>query len=396
MKNRKKSRRFLLVSCWVILLFAFWTGLSAAETAEIVKLGDNTALSGGAAFWGIGYDNAHKLAAKKINASGKFVVKGKKYKWQVVACDSKYDTSEAVSCANTLIYQEKVKYMTVLGGAPSIAVAPITTKEKVLQVCWAGGDKALTNPRNPLVFRHSPVDPAAAQTGLYKWMVNHEKIKSIATLHPDDETGYSGGKGCKEAAEANGLKLLGQEYYPRNANDFYPVLSRLLAKKPDCIDMFFSSPGAVLLITKQLYELGFKGVVIQWTVNPIKALETVGPKALQNVYSYLTLANLVTPEQIKFQKDYIAAYGEWNEQALLAYDFLFTLTDCIVEGQTFDPTKIADIMEDKEIPYLYGKGYYGMEEKFGLKRQGLYPTPLAQFKDGKWRHVAYIDPVVTK
>ena len=392
--NGKGNLGFLVISFCGICLFTLCTCLLAAETVQTVKLGDNIALSGGGAFWGIGYDNAHKLAAKQIDDKGKFIVKGQKFRWQVVACDNKYDTSEAVSCANQLIYQEKVKYMTVLGGAPSIAVAPITTKEKVLQVCWAAGGKALTNPKNPLVFRHSPVDPTAMQTGLYKWMINHEKIRNIATIHPDDETGYSGGDGCKEAAEISGLKLLGQEYYPRNTNDFYPILSRLLAKKPDCIDMFISPPGAVSLITKQLFELGYRGVVIQYTVDPVKALETIGPKALEKVYSYLTLADLITPEQKNLQKDYVAAYGEWNEQSLLAYDFLFTLTDCIVEGQTFEPTKIAEIMQDKEIPYLYGKGRYGMQERFGLKRQGLFPTPLAQFKGGKWHHIAFIDPVI--
>ena len=394
--NGKHNRMVLCLSILGITLFALCTNVSAAEPVEIVKLGDNVPLSGGGAFWGIGYDNAHKLAAKQINEKGGFVVKGKRYKWQVIAYDSKYDNAEAVSCANKLIYQDKVKYMTVVGTAPCIAVAPITTKEKILQVAWAGGGIALTNPKNPLIFRHSPVDATVMQTGLYKWMITHEKIKSIATIHPDDETGYYGGEGCKEAAEISGLKLLGQEYYPRNANDFYPILSRLIAKKPDSIDMFFSPPGAVLLMTKQLYELGYKGVVIQYTVDPVKALETVGAKALERVYSYLTLAGLVTPEQKKFYNEYVAAYGEWNEQSLLAYDFLFTVTDSIVEGQSFDPTKIAEIMQDKEIPYLYGKGYYGMKEKFGFKRQGLFPTPLAQFKDGKWQHIAFIDPVIPK
>jgi branched-chain amino acid transport system substrate-binding protein len=397
MKIRGKNSRMLICLTFVwIFFYVLSTAVSAAEAPETVKLGNNLALSGGGAFWGIGYDNAIKLSAKQINEKGKFIVKGKNYKWQIITCDHKYETSEAVACANKLIYQDKVKYMMVHGGSTAIAVAPIANKEKVLMVCWAGGGKALTNPNNPLAFRHSPVDGAAMQTGLYKWLITHEKIKSIATIHPDDETGYSGGEGCKEAAEISGLKLLGQEFFPRNTTDFYPILSRLLAKKPDAIDMYFSPPGGVLLMTKQLYELGYKGVVIQYTVDPVKALEAVGPKALDKVYSYLTLATLVTPEQKKFRDDYVAAYGEWNEQALLAYDFLFTLTDCIVEGQSFDPVRVAEIMQDKEIPYLYGKGYYGMKERFGLKRQGLFPTPLAQFKDGKWQHIAFIDPEIPK
>jgi branched-chain amino acid transport system substrate-binding protein len=376
-----------------ILFFAICTSVSAAETAKMVKLGNNVALSGGAAFWGVSYHNAHKLAAKQINDKGGFVVKGQQYKWEVIAYDNKYDPAEAVSVANKLIYQEKVKYMTVLGSVISMAVAPITNKEKVLQACWASGGKALTNANNPLVFRHSPVDETASATGLYKWLIGHEKIKSIGTLQADDDGGHSGGEGCKAAAEFTGLKLVGQQYYPRTTNDFYPVLTRLISQKPDCIDMLTSMPSSVLLITKQLYELGYKGVIVQYTVDPVKALQTVGPKALEGVYSYLTLADLVTPEQKKFQKDYMAAYGDWNEQGLLAYDFLFTLTECIVEGQTFDPVKIADIMENKEIPYLYGKGYYGMKERFGLKRSGMFPSPLARFKNGKWQHVEFVQPV---
>lgn len=398
MKIRRKV--FSVLVCFLFIWIFFFTLTSepavAQTTGKVVELGVNMAFSGGAAFWGIGYTNAFKLAAKQINDSGGLLVRGEKYRWEIVTCDSKYVTSEAVSCANKLIYKDKVKYMTVLGGAPSIAVAPITTKEKVLQVCWAGGGKALTNPSHPLVFRHSPVDVPSAQMGLYEWLIKHRGIKSIASIHPDDETGYSAGEGCKEAAEATGLKVLATEYYPRKSTDFYPILSRIIAKKPDCIDTVFCGPGELALIAKQLHELKYNGIRMLYTIDPVKSIQVAGAAALEGDYSFLTLAKMITPEQKKFYQDYVAEYGEWNEQGLLAYDFVFTLTECIVEGQTFDPVKIASIMENKEIPYLYGKGYYGNEEKFGIKRSGLYPTPLCQFRNGEWHHVAFIEPTIKR
>jgi branched-chain amino acid transport system substrate-binding protein len=393
----KKVSRILFTVVFLFFSIVLINSLGyAKKSVKTVKLGSSMALSGGASFWGVGYDNAYRLAAKKINAAGGFTVKGQKYNWEVVSCDQKYNTTEAVSCVNKLIYKDKVKYLATLGGAPSIAVAPISGKNNVLQICWAAGGKALTNPKNPLVFRHSPNDVSAAQFGLYKWLKEKEGIKSVATLHPDDETGYSAGEGCNQAAENAGLKMLAQEYFSRETVDFYPLLSRIMAKKPDCIDMAICGFRTEALIAKQLHELKYKGVVLLWTVDPVKAIKVVGPDALEGMYSYLTLAHMITPEQKEFKNDYVAAYGEWNEQSLLAYDLLFTLTECIVEAQSFDPEKIANIMQDKVINYLYGKGRYGMEKKFGIKRQGMYPTPLAQFKNGKWHHVKFIDPDTPK
>jgi len=379
-----------------VFLFIFTLEPVAAAEEKVVKLGCNMALSGATAFWGSGYTNAIKLAAKQINASGGFSVKGERYKWDVVACDNKYNISEVVSCANKLIYEDKAKYMAILGGAPGIAIAPITNKEKVLQVMWAGGGKALTNPNNPLVFRHSPVDVVALWTGIYKWFMEKEKIKTVATINPDDESGYSVGEGCKEAANTNGLKTVATEYFPRATIDFYPILTRIISKNPDCIDLGYCGFRDVATIAKQLYELKYKGVVILYSVDLTKADTMIGREALEGRYSNLTLVEMITPEQKKYYKEYVAEYGEWNEQSLLGYDFPFTLTECIVEGQTFDPVKIAQIMQDKEIPYLYGKGRYGMEKTFGIKRQGLYPTPFAQFKNGKWHQVAFIEPVVPR
>jgi hypothetical protein len=34
-----------------------------------------------------------------------------------------------------------------------------------------------------------------------------------------------------------------------------------------------------------------------------------------------------------------------------------------------------------------------MKERFGLKRSGMFPSPLARFKNGKWQHVEFVQPV---
>lgn len=292
--------------------------------------------------------------------------------------------------ANTV--QDYVKGLTKLGIDQT---SPINARGNLLDIPKLKGIEVLERgyPVSKEDLQETlELEKISLKPGDVAWMIKKKGIKSMASLHPDDETGYSAGEGSKEAAEKAGLKVLTQEYFPRSTVDFYPILSRIIAKKPDYIDMVFCGFRSVALIAKQLHELNYKGVVVLWTVDPVKALKVIGPEALEGYYSYLTLAKMITPEQERFKKDYEAAYKDWNEQSLLAYDLLFTLTECIEEGQTFDPEKIADIMEDKVIPYLYGKGRYGMEKKFGIKRQGMYPTPLAQFENGNWQHIEFIDP----
>src|SRR3546814_14341480 len=69
----------------------------------------------------------------RSNAQVGLKVGGKSYKIELVAYDDKYQASEAVTAANRLIFEDKVKFiMGPMGGATALAIGPTVEKHGVL------------------------------------------------------------------------------------------------------------------------------------------------------------------------------------------------------------------------------------------------------------------------
>ena len=88
--------------------------------------------------------NAAEIAADQVNQAGGLDVGGRKYQVKVVAYDDKYQANEAVTVANRLVFEDKVKYIIgPVGSAPVLAIQPITEKNKVILMTLGFTSKAL-------------------------------------------------------------------------------------------------------------------------------------------------------------------------------------------------------------------------------------------------------------
>ncbi|MCO5121641.1 MAG: ABC transporter substrate-binding protein, partial [Burkholderiaceae bacterium] len=97
-----------------LLVAGFCLGLAATTVQaqqETLKIGALVTLSGGGAAWGQGMQHAAELAADDVNAQGGLEVAGKRYKVEVIPYDDKYQANEAVTVANRLVFEDKVKYI---------------------------------------------------------------------------------------------------------------------------------------------------------------------------------------------------------------------------------------------------------------------------------------------
>lgn len=118
-------------------------GVQAQETEDL-KIGALVTLSGAGAAWGQGMKNAAELAALEVNKAGGLEVGGKRYKVSVVAYDDKYQANEAVTVANRLVFEDKVKYIIgPVGSAPVLAIQPVTEKNQVIVITLGFTAKAL-------------------------------------------------------------------------------------------------------------------------------------------------------------------------------------------------------------------------------------------------------------
>src|SRR3989440_8769143 len=303
---------------WAALLGA--AALIAGSTgsglaADVIKFGISTPLSGPAAPWGIPHKNAIELIFDETNAQSGLDVNGKKYKIEIVAYDHKYVIAEGVATVNRLIAKDDVKYMSILGGAVAKANEEAVDEAGVLNLPLAYAE-GLVSPKNPLTFHSFPAPPET--TTFWKWVKEHHpEIKRIATISPNDDTGWWSIKVETQYTEGLGYETVSKEFFERGLTDFNPILLRILAQKPDILSVNAAPAGSVGLIIKQARELGFKGRFIHIGQVDTSVVANIAGKANVEGMWVHGFVQSPLPEKVKaWQVRYTEKYGEWNATSI--------------------------------------------------------------------------------
>src|SRR5438034_4559823 len=252
-----RSRSSLIHAALLAVAGLVAAGPGSARAADVIKFGVSTPLSGPAAPWGIPHKQATELIFEEINSQGGLEVGGKKYQLEVIAYDHKYVIAEGVATLNPLTAKDGVKYLSLRGGAVVKANEEAVNEGRVLNLPLAYAD-GLVSPKNPYTFHSFPSPPETST--FWKWIKqNHPGLKRVATISPNDDTGWWSIKVETAFIQKLGYETVAKEFFERTMTDFNPVLLRILAQKPDVISVLASPAGSVGLIIKQARELGFKG-----------------------------------------------------------------------------------------------------------------------------------------
>ncbi|MCK9275000.1 MAG: ABC transporter substrate-binding protein [Syntrophales bacterium] len=382
MKKSVLAVSLALVFCFMSMSIV---GTSAYAEKEI-RVGHLTAISGPASVWGIANSRAMSLGADKINENGGFKVKGETYKWKTIIYDHKYIPAEAVKALNKAIYADKVSLVTIMGGSPTLACIPLLKQNNMISLNDAAGGKSVTNPDNPLVFRHNPGIEASYAVEL-KYLKEKYGIKTIASLNPDDETGKANAEAIKYVNEKAqfGFDLFPSEFFERGSKDFTAVLTRIIAKKPDLIETGMTDPTSQALVLKQARELGYKGhMLLIWGPDPAQVLKIAGPLA-EGAFLGIAITEPGTDEAKDLYERYLKKYpaDEWNGNYYTHSALYDCLTPAIEKAQTFNPQVLVKVIEDMKWKGAWGNYSWGGTDLFGIKRQLLMPVTLQTVENGK-------------
>src|SRR5919198_4562266 len=365
-----------LMLCAALAITASGAGqVSAAD--NVIKFGIATPLSGPAAAWGIPHKQAIELIFDEINAQGGLDVGGKKYKLEVIAYDHKYVIAEGVATVNRLIAKDGVKYISVLGGSVVKAIEEPVNESRVLNLPLAYAD-GLVSPKNPLTFHAFPSPPET--TTFWKWIKEkHPQIKRVATLSPNDDTGWWSIKVETAYVQKLGYEVVAKEFFERTMTDFNPVLLRMLAQKPDAISVMASPAGSVGLIIKQARELGFKGRFIHvGQIDTAVVANIAGKTNVEGTWVHGYVQNPL-PEKVKsWQARYTKKFGEWNATSIDFSNAAFAFVAAVKKAQSTDPKKIADALSTVEFENLWGKAHFGGKDFYGIGNQIVYPLPFSE------------------
>lgn len=373
---------YFLAAIVIILFFTGHAGAAGSGDVKYLNYGVLAPLSGAAAPWGISQARMCELAAKDINDRGGFTVGGQTYKWKTVTYDMKWSPTESRTALERLI-ADGVKFVNMQSTACVLACADLLKTNNILLIAHAFGGKTVTNPDNPLFFRGCMTIREKVYT-MYPWFKKNKGVRTIAVIADDSEAGHSASGDSELAAKRSDMKIVTTAYYEPETTDFYPLLSRCLAKKPDMIDTTLAHANESALIAKQARELGFKGIIYVGTeADPKQWVSLATKKHAEGVYMAGLKINLTTEHQKRVKKMYTDKYGEgdWDPNAL-NHEHLYYITQAIKKANSLDTAKVSKALASLEWDGLNGPSRWGGKSIYGIDRQIVFPTDLVQFKDG--------------
>jgi len=386
----------------VVLVLALLLALAPScgkEEAEVktLKIGFLGPLSGPASPWGAGHESGVKWAADDINAAGGIRIGKDTYMVEVISCDTKYTGSVAAECASRLIYDEGITY----------TIGTIGTAEAVWPI-FQENDRVLLS--LSAAYMPSPDKPGYINGCVYykSWVLafyeqcaeHHPEFERLAIVNPDDAMGRFAEVHEKEAAASLGLECT-TEWYTHGTTDFYPILTKILAWGPDAFDCGMSPAGDQALMTKQIRELGFTGLILHPNWVPTDLLrDTVGPGYLYGILTSLPdfSSEFYSPQMRELNNRYFAEGhaqpGEvvMSDTAVHGYSHMMFLKKAFETAGTLDVDEVLEVIDDPGFRferYYYPNAELGGAETFGIRRMMGHFNPYGEIvvEDGEVKPV---------
>ena len=377
-------RKALVNRTIVLMLVIFLLGpFSAAAAKELeLKIGVSVCMSGAAAATGLGLMRGLELAAEEINAAGGVKVQKDSYQIKLIMYDNKYDTKEGVAVANKLIYRDGVKYIVTMGAGLVVATNNLVVENKILQLAYCYGGKKTTNPGAPYTFKIL-MEPINSYTIFLPWIAQKYNLKTIALTSNDDETGLVQAEDAEFVAKKIGLEITDKVLAPRGTADLTPMLTKLIAKKPQAIDFGSWGGSDGPLACKQAKELGYQGVFIFIYTQSIPTWLKIAPDRMDGVLFGGVFGSAPTPKATRVYERYKEKYKqEFDYLVWRNYDALLVLKKAIETAGTLDTTAVRDTMSKVSVDGIFGPTRVGGKSYYGIDAQYLYPIALSKY-DGK-------------
>jgi len=364
-------------------------GCAPAPPAEPVKIGALFSVTGPASFLGAPEEKTVQMLVEKINASGG--INGRKL--QLVVKDTGGSPEKAVSFAKQLIEEDKV--LAIIGPSTSgetMQIKALCEENKVPLVSCAAAE-TIVNPVAKYVFK-VPQKDSQAVTWIYRTM-KEMGITNIAILTSTEGFGVAGKKQLEDLAKAEGITILANEVYDKQATDLTDVLTKVKGNSSVQAVVNWSIVPAQSIVAKNMKQLGMNVPLFQsHGFGNLKYVQQAGVAAEGTLFPAGRLLIVDELPDSHSQKQVLAAYKKDYESRYKedvstfgghAYDAFMVVVEAVKNAGTPDRDKVRDAIENL-------KGFVGTAGVFNFSPTDHTGLDLDAFemltvKDGKF--VAY-------
>jgi branched-chain amino acid transport system substrate-binding protein len=359
-----------------IVALGLLVGCLAGAHAQTLKIGVIAPLTGGGAPWGLAAAHAAKIVAAETNARGGLEVGGARYRVEVVAYDDQFKAADSVAAYNRLVNHDGVKFVIVYTRVESDDVVALTA---------AYSDKALDANTKRLFRIYST--PADYLPPFIAWLKDNYKERRVAIVNANDETGWNQDKLTDGAFRKGGYEVLVRELYERAQKDFQPLFTKIIALKPEIIDLGSTAPATAGLMVRQLRELGYMGLIVKTGGGAATEVVAAAGKAAAEGMVGILYIDPANDSYKRISAAFKEAVGqEPNEILLPTYDSITVLLRAIQRaGSVQDAGKVAASFA-KALPMKSALGdtlTLGGKESFGADQQLMTTYYITVVKDGR-------------
>ena len=237
----------------ILAVFLLATGLAASGArAETIRFGAILPLTGPGAMIGTQQMRGIQFAIDKANAAGG--VHGNKI--EVLFEDNQAKPDQSILSFNKLVDLQKVPLIFTAYSGPSLAMAPLATRKKILLInAGAQADKLAT--ASPYLVNTLPTIGDEVKV-LSRYLIGTGK-KQGAILYENDAAGIAGRDDFVKYFPQAGGTILSQEPAQFGQTDYRPALLKLADAKPQV--MLVSITAGLLQMAEQYRQLGLKFTV---------------------------------------------------------------------------------------------------------------------------------------
>ncbi|RKQ72430.1 amino acid ABC transporter substrate-binding protein [Oceanibaculum indicum] len=370
---------------------------SAANAADVLRIGAPLALTGGLADEGKKQEGVWQLWLDKVNANGGIKVGGKTMKVELVKYDYQTDGKRAGQLAEKLVTDDKVDVlMAPFGSGHTKIVAAVAERYQVpLLACVASSESVYDQ---GFKYLFGTLAPNGGMTDAMAVMFK-EKMPSttkIAVYGRDDVFPKSMATAMAKSAESAGLKVVYNELYAVGTMDHSAALSAIKAASPDWIYMTGYTQD-LILGRKQMKDLGIEAPIITMVTGPAYREFTEGLGDLADGVTSSTWWHHATA--------YTGATGVWDTTAGFYKDFTAAfktdpdyvhascaaaadvLVNAVQKAGSTDKAKVRDALAATDMLTFYGPIKFGAN---GMNQGREMPVIQVQGKDIKVLYPASI------
>jgi branched-chain amino acid transport system substrate-binding protein len=383
----------VFVCVCTILGFSAQSSLAAEKT---IKIGALDSLTGVMAPGETPMHQGVLVAVDYLNEKGGIMVKGQKYKIELLTEDTKSTGEGMIAAANKLIMEKDVKFfvggvMTESNLAANSVIVPAGVVLNRHYICLADDE---IGPKAQNVFSQSPGAVAGMRVAFAYIKEKYPKAKTFSFIWPADGGEPSRAKFLKIVAAEFGFKVVHTGSFPNDTTDFNPVVKKALEAKADVFSPIDGWPYHMGSIIKVARASGYKGPLFNVTPSAIGDVFDAagGGKEVEGFFlaSYYEGDPKLPPITAEAGKRLQAKFGKFTHFQAFGFNTLWTLVQAIESAQSLDPAVVAKHWRTmKNIQTVTGPGKMCGQKTFGIDNIVCQPLSITQIVNGKFVNVKW-------